>query len=142
MWQGQVEAIHIAPEAAGPAAAVPSVRAVAGRGLEGDRYFRRAGTYSRHPGNGREVTLIEAEVIEALARDTGIVLEPGASRRNLVTRSVPLNDLVGVRFRVGEVVLEGTRDGPEGSQALQVRDFRTGEIRWALPSPRVTTTED
>jgi len=55
------------------------------------------------------VTLIEAEAIEALARETGIVLEPGASRRNIVTRSVPLNDLVGVRFRVGEVLLEGTR---------------------------------
>jgi len=109
MWQGQVEAIHVAAEAAGPSTAVPSVRAVAGRGLEGDRYFRRAGTYSKHPGTGREVTLIEAEAIEALARDAGIVLEPGASRRNIVTRSVPLNDLVGVRFRVGEVVLEGTR---------------------------------
>src|SRR6267378_5720437 len=108
MRQGQVETIHIAPEAAGLAVAVPSVRAVAGRGLEGDRYFWCAGTYSKHPGSGREVTLIEAEAIEALARDTGLVLEPGASRRNLVTRSVPLNDLVGVRFRVGEVVLEGT----------------------------------
>jgi MOSC domain-containing protein YiiM len=109
MWQGQVEAIHVAAEAAGPSTGMPSVRAVAGRGLEGDRYFRQAGTYSKRPGTGREVTLIEAEAIEALARDAGIVLEPGASRRNIVTRSVPLNDLVGVRFRVGEVVLEGTR---------------------------------
>jgi MOSC domain-containing protein YiiM len=109
MWQGRVEAIHIGAEATKPLAAVAAVRAVPGRGLEGDRYFKQAGTYSRHPGSGREVTLIEAEAIEALARETGIVLEPGASRRNIVTRSVPLNDLVSVRFRVGEVLLEGTR---------------------------------
>jgi MOSC domain-containing protein YiiM len=109
MWQGRVEAIHIAPEAAKPLAAVATVRAVRGRGLEGDRYFHQVGTYSNHPGSGREVTLIEAEAIEALAGETGIVLDPGASRRNIVTRGVPLNDLVGLRFRVGEVLLEGTR---------------------------------
>jgi MOSC domain-containing protein YiiM len=109
MWQGRVEAIHVGAEAKKPLTTVSEVRAVHGRGLEGDRYFRQAGTYSRHPGSGREVTLIEAEAIEALARETGIVLDPGASRRNIVTRSVPLNDLVGVRFRVGEVLLEGTR---------------------------------
>jgi MOSC domain-containing protein YiiM len=109
MWQGRVEAIHIAPESAGPLASVAVVRAARGRGLEGDRYFYGVGTYSHRPGSGREVTLIEAEAIEALARDTGIVLDPGASRRNIVTRGTPLNDLVGIRFRVGEVLLEGTR---------------------------------
>jgi len=109
MWQGRVEAIHIATEAARPLAAVTAVRAVRGQGLEGDRYFYKVGTYSDHPGSGREVTLIEAEAIEALARERGIVLEPGASRRNIVTRHVPLNDLVGLRFQVGEVLLEGTR---------------------------------
>jgi MOSC domain-containing protein YiiM len=109
MWQGRVEGIHVGPEAAKPLTSLFEVRAVRGRGLEGDRYFLQAGTYSGHPGGGREVTLIEAEAIEALARETGIVLEPGASRRNIVTRSVPLNDLVGIRFRVGEVLLEGVR---------------------------------
>lgn len=109
MWQGSVEAIHIAREAARPLEAVPEVRAVPGRGLEGDRYFHRAGTYSNHPGSGREVTLIEVEAIEAVARESGIVLAPGASRRNITTRGVPLNQLVGRRFRVGDVLLEGTR---------------------------------
>ncbi len=109
MWQGSVEAIHIAPEAAKPLESVPQIRAIPGEGLEGDRYFRKIGTYSNHPGSGREVTLIEAEAIEALARETGITLPPGASRRNITTRGVPLSHFVGKRFRVGEVLLEGTR---------------------------------
>jgi MOSC domain-containing protein YiiM len=109
MWQGTVEAIHIAAEATKPLESVPAVRAVAGKGLEGDRYFKKVGTYSNHPGSGREVTLIEAEAIEALARDLKIQLAPGASRRNITTRGVPLDHLVGVRFRVGGVLLEGTR---------------------------------
>jgi MOSC domain-containing protein YiiM len=109
MWQGTVVTIHITGEAARPMEAVAEARAVPGQGLEGDRYFRKIGTYSDHPGSGREVTLIEAEAIEALAREAGIELPPGASRRNIMTRGVPLNHLVGRRFRVGEVVLEGTR---------------------------------
>ena len=104
-----VEAIHIAPEAARPLVPLAAVRAVRGRGLEGDRYFHQVGTYSNHPGSGRDVTLIEAEAIEALARETGIALEPGASRRNIVTRNVPLNRLVGAVFQVGDVLLQGTR---------------------------------
>jgi MOSC domain-containing protein YiiM len=109
MWQGTVTAIHIVGEATQPMQSVPEVRAVPGRGLEGDRYFRKVGTYSQHPGSGREVTLIEAEAIEALAGEAGIELPPGASRRNIMTRGVQLNHLVGRRFRVGEVVLEGRR---------------------------------
>ena len=109
MWQGSVEAIHIAAEAAKPMESVPEVRAIPGQGLEGDRYFRMVGTYSNHPGSGREVTLIEAEALEALARDAGITLAPGASRRNITTRGVPLSHLVGGRFRIGQALLEGTR---------------------------------
>lgn len=109
MWQGSVVSIHIASEAAKLTEAVTEVRAVPGRGLEGDRYFHKVGTYSNHPGSGREVTLIGAEAIQALAREAGIELPPGASRRNITTRGVPLNHLVGQRFRVGEVLLEGTR---------------------------------
>jgi MOSC domain-containing protein YiiM len=109
MWQGTVEAIHIAREAARPVEAVREARAVPGRGLEGDRYFLKIGTYSNNPGSGRPVTLIEAETLEAVALESGITLPPGASRRNITTRGVPLNHLVGKRFRLGEVVLEGTR---------------------------------
>ncbi len=108
-WRGVVSAMHIAREAAGPMVSVSEVRAVPGQGLEGDRYFRKTGTYSSHPSTGREVTLIEAEAVEAIAQEAGIVLAPGTSRRNITTHGVPLNHLVGRQFRVGEVLLEGLR---------------------------------
>lgn len=88
---------------------VDRVRAVAGRGLEGDRYFAEAGTYSRKSGPDRQITLIEVEAIQALARDHGVEIEPGEARRNVVTRGVALNHLVGRRFHVGEVLLQGIR---------------------------------
>lgn len=109
MWQGAVVAIHIAREAAAPMVSVPQILAVAGQGLEGDRYFRKVGTYSSRPGSGRQITLIEVEAGVALEREAGIRLSPSATRRNIATRGVPLNHLVGVRFHVGEVLLEGVR---------------------------------
>ena len=109
MWEGSVVSIQIAPEAAAPMMPLDQVEAVPGRGLRGDRYFERTGTYSEHPGSGRQVTLIEVEALEALARDASLDLDLAASRRNLTTRGVPLNHLVGRRFRLGEVVLQGTR---------------------------------
>lgn len=109
MWKGAVAAIYIAPAAGQPMVAVSEVRAVPGKGLEGDRYFSQAGFYSDRPGPFREVTLIEIEAIEALRRDHQIELEPGDSRRNIVTRGVPLNHLVGRGFRVGQVALRGIR---------------------------------
>jgi MOSC domain-containing protein YiiM len=110
MWEGSVVSIQIAPTAEAPMVTVPQVEAVAGKGLAGDRYFHRAGTYSeRLPSAGRQVTLIEAEAIEAIARDAGLEIAPEASRRNITTRGVPLNHLVGRRLRIGDVVLEATR---------------------------------
>jgi MOSC domain-containing protein YiiM len=109
MGPGTVISIHIAPKAEGPMASVPEVHAVPGRGLEGDRYFQRVGTYSERPGTGRQITLIELEAIEALARDEGLRIRPGDARRNVVTGGVPLNHLVGRAFAVGAVTLRGTR---------------------------------
>lgn len=109
MGQGTVISIHLAATAAGAMVSVQEVRAVAGKGLEGDRYCKQIGTYSDRPGPAREVTLIEIESIEALKREDGIALDPGASRRNIVTRAAPLNHLVGREFRVGEVTLLGIR---------------------------------
>ncbi len=106
---GRVVSIHITGEAAGAMRSVEAVRAVAGQGLEGDRYFLKTGTYSPKHGPDREVTLIEIEAIEALERDYGVQLSPGDARRNIVTREVPLNHLVGKEFRVGEAVLRGIR---------------------------------
>ena len=93
---------------------VNEVHAVPGKGLEGDRYFRQVGTYSGRPGPAglppaREVTMIEIEAIEALKRDYGIELGLGDSRRNIVTRGVPLNHLVGREFHAGKVSLRGVR---------------------------------
>jgi MOSC domain-containing protein YiiM len=82
---------------------------VAGQGLTGDRYGTQQGTFSKGRKPDTEVTLIELEALEALARETKIELEPGQARRNLVTRGVPLNHLVGRDFSVGEVVLRGHR---------------------------------
>lgn len=109
MWKGTVVSIHLAAAASGPMASVKEVRAVAGKGLEGDRYFNQVGTYSKKPGPDREVTLIEIEAIDALKRDYGIDVDPGDARRNIVTQGVPLNHLVGRKFRVGEVTLRGIR---------------------------------
>src|SRR5258708_36370845 len=88
---------------------VDQVRAVPGQGLEGDRYFLAVGTYSDRPEPSREVTLIESEALEALARDYAQELPPGASRRNITTAGIALNHLVGHEFQVGAVKLRGIR---------------------------------
>ena len=106
---GRIEAIHLAETAGGPMHAVPRVRAIAGVGLEGDRYATGSGTYSPDPRTDRHVTLIEAEQIEALADRDGIVLAAGETRRNVTTRGIRLNELVGRRFRIGSIECEATR---------------------------------
>jgi MOSC domain-containing protein YiiM len=107
MGQGTVEGLFIAERESGPVRPVGRVRAVAGRGLEGDRYFAATAGPWMQDGEGRDVTLIEAEALEGLAADTGIELAPGASRRQVVTRGIALNDLVGRRFRLGDVDVVG-----------------------------------
>ncbi len=107
--RGTLVSIHIAGGAEKPMTSVREARAVPGRGLEGDRYFTGTGTYSKKPHPDREVTLIEIEAVEALRRDYEIELQPGDSRRNLVTRNVPLSHLVGREFRIGDVALRGLR---------------------------------
>lgn len=88
---------------------IASVRAIVGVGLEGDRYAAGTGHWSEYPGATRDLTLIEGEVLDALRDVNGIDLAPGASRRNVTTRGIRLNDLVGQRFTVGEVLCEGIR---------------------------------
>lgn len=85
------------------------VTARAGVGLDGDRYAAGSGHWSPDPRTDRELTLIEAEVLEDLATSDGIRLAPGETRRNVTTRGIRLNGLVGRRFRVGGVDCEGTR---------------------------------
>jgi MOSC domain-containing protein YiiM len=107
--RGFVVSLHIAPIGAGVIQNCGQVKAIAGRGLEGDRYFAGIGTYSHDPGSGRHVTLIEIEAIEGLKRDYGIDIAPGNLRRNIVTHDVALNHLVEREFLVGRVRLRGTR---------------------------------
>jgi len=83
VWQGEVVGIYLAPGAAQRMQGVAEVRAVTGKGLEGDRYFRGVGTYSDKPGPHREITLIATEALDAVRRETGINLAPGESRRNI-----------------------------------------------------------
>ena len=109
-WAGRIAFIQIAPAASDMLVSVQEVRAVARLGLQGDRYFKKVGTYSNVPGGGRQITLIELESVEALKRDFRIQLDPTQTRRNVVTRGVPLNHLVGRKFRLGDqVMLEGVR---------------------------------
>jgi MOSC domain-containing protein YiiM len=107
VWKGAVVSIHIARAAGEPMIEIDPALAVAGRGLEGDRYYLGKGFYSDHPRPLREVSLIEEETIQALRRDHNLVLAPGVTRRNFMTRGVPLNHLVGREFRVGEATLRG-----------------------------------
>jgi MOSC domain-containing protein YiiM len=105
---GHVEHIHIAPAESAPVRAVTEIEAVMGVGLIGDRYANHTGHWTDSD-VGREVTLVEAESLETLARDHAIELQPGETRRNITTRGVALNDLVGEDFRVGEVLMRGVR---------------------------------
>jgi MOSC domain-containing protein YiiM len=91
-----VEAIHLGEPESPRLRSVDSVRAVAGKGLESDRHFRPKGAKP-----GQALTLVEAENVESVG------LEPGETRRQVTTRGVRLNDLVGKRFRVGEVECYG-----------------------------------
>lgn len=107
---GRVVAIYTAATAGAPMRARTAARAVPGRGLEGDRYFSGTGALSGRVVPGREVTeltLIEEEVIEHLQQDLGIDVSARDSRRNIVTRSVALNELVGAEFWVGSALLRG-----------------------------------
>jgi hypothetical protein len=106
-----VVAIHIATRAGGPMTALSETTAIAGIGLEWDRYALKAGTYSNWPSGAPEfdhaLTLIEAEALASLKETYGIDLTDGSHRRNITTRGIGLNALVGRQFRVGLVLCEG-----------------------------------
>ena len=98
-----VEGIYVAEKARRLPVAVDSARVLAGRGIEGDRYFLGKGSFSHWRGTGRALTLVEAEALEEVG------LGFAESRRNVVTRGADLNALVGVRFTVGTVECLGRR---------------------------------
>jgi len=133
VFKGEVVSVHIAQRAGMPMESRAQVEAIAGRGLEGDRYFDGVGYWSNNSGLDRDVTLIEIEAIEALDREMKIRIPVGAARRNLVTRGVPLNHLVGREFQLGAVRLHGTRlcEPCQYLESLTTRGVLTGLIHRA-----------
>jgi MOSC domain-containing protein YiiM len=106
-WRGKVVSLYIAPQAAKPMVGVSEVRAFADRGLEGDRFFRESWKAANRP--DKAVSLIEEETIEAAAAELGIEAFGDKTRRNLVTRGVPLVELLDREFTIGDVVMRGIR---------------------------------
>ena len=106
---GTVVGLHLASEAEAPMRSVTDAEAVAGRGLRGDRYYEGAGTFSHLTTGGRDLTLTEAEAIDAIDRDYDVDVGFEDHRRNVTTRGIALNHLVGERFRVGDAVCLGVR---------------------------------
>ena len=105
---GVVAALMIGPKRKEPMISVPEVRAIAGCGIEGDRYCREAGTFSKKsPSN--QVTLIEMEALDAVAREYGFAIAAEESRRNVLICGMAVNHLVGRDFTVGGVRLRGLR---------------------------------
>jgi MOSC domain-containing protein YiiM len=106
-WQGRVAALYIAPKPSGAMVYVAQVKALADRGLEGDRFFRDSWIEAKRP--DKAVTFIEEETLELAAADLGTEMFADKTRRNIVTRGVPLIDLLHREFTVGGVVMRGLR---------------------------------
>mgnify|MGYP000066252319 CR=1 FL=1 len=108
MFHGELVAIYITATPGTPMESAAEITADPGMGLRGDRHS--AGLRPAHKGGPKpdqEITLIEAEAIEGVVRDYKLDLSAQQTRRNLLTRGVPLNHLVGQTFRVGDVLLRG-----------------------------------
>ncbi len=106
---GSVVALFIADRREAPMKKVEQLNALAGQGIEGDRYFLGTGTYSKKPEPGRQVTLIQSEVLESLKDKFKITVKPEESRRNVLTKGVEINNLIGAEFFVGTVRLQAHR---------------------------------
>ena len=109
--KGEVVGIFKAAEAGATMQAVDQAELKTDRGLVGDRYYAELGTFSAKLRGtpDTQVTLIEAEAVEAFNGSEGLELAPSDLRRNIVTRGIRLNDLVGRQFSIGAALLEGIR---------------------------------
>ena len=104
MCKGHLVSINIAEKNGAPIRSVPEILAHPGKGLLGDRHYN-----AKSSSSDNLASFIEIEAIEALRHEKDIELDPPDTRRNLVTSGIPLNHLVGVEFRVGEVSFKGVR---------------------------------
>jgi MOSC domain-containing protein YiiM len=109
---GSVVQIWLAGAAAEPMRRVPSVEAVAGLGLAGDRYALGGGTWAQYPDLEKQVTLIDRDDVAAVAAETASDLTPGDTLRNVVTTGIDLPSLVGQWFTVGDALLFGMKRCP------------------------------
>jgi MOSC domain-containing protein YiiM len=124
MFEGQLLAIYLHGPKGVDLHAVETAQVGFGRGVECDRYCRKQGAGMPD----QEVTLIEMEALEALGRECKMEIAPVKARRNLLTRGVPLNHLVGRDFAVGNVILRGIRlcEPCDHLEALTVKGIKDG----------------
>jgi MOSC domain-containing protein YiiM len=109
--RGVVEGIYITSEGSAAMERVDEVRTIEGCGIEGDRYCEGTGYWTNY-GDVCEITLIEGEDLDYIEGELGISVKGGQHRRNIITRSISLEDLRGKRFTIGETVLEYDRPRP------------------------------
>ncbi len=111
---GEVIAIHITSAASEPMQALDTARAFAGEGLAGDRYRNGVGFYSQTPTDpgARELTLIAEEALAEITAETGLEIPLHEHRRNITTRGIDVDALLGQQFRIGDVICEGVRACP------------------------------
>ena len=124
--QGTVVSIHIAEEEGGALRPVGEAKLVSGMGIVGDRYFAKEG---REP--NQELTLVASEQIAQFNTESGLSIEPSQTRRNIVTRGISLNDLVGQVFTVGEAHVQGL-------ELCEPCEYLTGHILASLPADSTT----
>ena len=128
---GTVECVHVAAAKGAPAIPVESAEVVANHGIVGDWRVRA--------GSRRQLTLIEAEVLEDVGRTLGIEVKPGASRRQVTVRGMDLNAAIGHLVSIGEVVIDVSLAcdpceqmevaiGPGGRAALEGRGGICGRV--------------
>lgn len=99
---GTIEAIYVAATSGAPMRGVAEAALVVGCGISGDRNFRDDGAV-----HDQQITLIAAEAVARFNQQTGLEIGPDEPRRNVVTRGIELNELVGRQFRIGETTLTG-----------------------------------
>lgn len=105
---GIVESIFVAPDTGAPMEYADMVEVEAGVGIIDDRYGMGKGAFAKTKPKIRHLSLIEIEAIEAANRGRALHFHASDTRRNIITRGVSLNNLVGVEFMIGDIIVLGT----------------------------------
>jgi hypothetical protein len=105
----QVVALYVSPDKRVDMTSRRRITLVEGKGVLGDRYYRLRGSFSKKNTVDRQITIIEEEALDAAARDYHLTIRAHLTRRNVVTRGIGLNHLVGCYFKLGAATLEGIK---------------------------------